>query len=142
MPALKLPPQVIEFLQQPNPAVIGCIRPDGFPMTVATWYDWEDGRALVNMDASRRRLAWIRQNPRVSLTILDKDWYRHVSLYGLVVEFKDDIDLADIDRLSVRYRGHPYVSRHSKRVSAWIEPHGWHGWDPSQRKLASPKKQK
>ncbi len=128
---LKIPSQVDEFLRRPNPSVMGCVRPDGFPMTVATWYDWEDGRILVNMDAGRRRLAWIKGNPKVSLTVFGDDWYRHVSLYGLVVSLHDDTDLSDIDRLALRYSGNAFRSRTAKRVSAWIEPHGWHVWDPS-----------
>ncbi|TMD72921.1 MAG: PPOX class F420-dependent oxidoreductase [Chloroflexi bacterium] len=129
--ALTLPLQVDEFLSRPNASVIGCVRPDGFPMTVATWYDWEDGRILVNMDAGRRRLAWIRLNPKVSLTVFGDDWSRHVSLYGLVATLREDSDLRDIDRLARRYSGNPFPSRTAKRVSAWIEPHGWHGWDLS-----------
>jgi PPOX class probable F420-dependent enzyme len=128
---LNLPPQVEAFLKQPNAAVIATVRPDGFPMTVATWYDWDAGRVLVNMLAQRARLAWMRSNPKVSLTIFDDDWYRHVSLYGEVVQLEDDTDLADIDRLALRYTGKPFRNRSVKRVSAWIDPLGWHGWDPS-----------
>jgi PPOX class probable F420-dependent enzyme len=131
LPALELPPRVIEFLNKPNPAVIASIRPDGFPMTVATWYDWQDGLILVNMRDSRSRLRWMRLNPKVSLTVLDENWYRHVSLYGNVVKIADDVDLRDIDRLSRRYGGAPFANRAAKRVSAWIEPVGWHGWDDS-----------
>ncbi|TMB87582.1 MAG: PPOX class F420-dependent oxidoreductase [Chloroflexi bacterium] len=129
MPVLELPPAVDHFLKLPNPAVIACVRPDGFPMSVATWYDWQDGRILVNMHESRSRLRWMRANPKVSLTVLGEDWYRHVSLFGLVVSIADDTTLADIDRLSRRYTGRPFSKRTAKRVSAWIEPHGWHGWD-------------
>ena len=128
---LNLPPQVEAFLKQPNAAVIATVRPDGFPMTVATWYDWDAGRVLVNMLAQRARLAWMRSNPKVSLTIFDDDWYRHVSLYGEVVQLEDDTDLADIDRLALRYTGKPYRNRKVQRVSAWIDPLGWHGWDPA-----------
>jgi PPOX class probable F420-dependent enzyme len=131
VPTLKLPPTVVEFLRRPNAAVIACVRPDGFPMTVATWYDWDDGLLLVNMDEVRSRLGWMRNNPKVSLTVLDENWYRHVSVYGQVVRFRDDTDLADIDRLSRRYGGAAFRERAAKRVSAWIEPHGWHVWDPS-----------
>jgi hypothetical protein len=117
--------------------VIACIRPDGYPMTVATWYDWEDGLILVNMHERRSRLRWLRANPKASLTALGggtpadarDDWYRHVSLFGSVVRFADDSTLADIDRLCLRYTGKPFSNRRAKRVSAWIEPHGWHGWD-------------
>ena len=134
---LTLPTEVVEFLKLPNAAIIATIRPDGFPMTVATWYDWDDGRLLVNMDARRARLRWMRANPKVSLTIFDDDWYRHVSIHGTVTEIRDDPDLAGIDRMSRRYGGRPFRNRKAHRVSAWIEPVGWHGWDPSGR-LSSP----
>lgn len=131
MSELTLPRRVVQFLEQPNAAVIASVRPDGYPMSVVTWYEWEDGRILVNMNEVRSRLRWMRLNPRVSLTIFDADWYRHVSLYGLVVAIEDDTDLSGIDRLAVRYTGRPFGDRHAKRVNAWIEPRGWHGWDDS-----------
>ena len=52
MPQPPLPPELDAFLAKPNAAVIATVRPDGSPVTVATWYDWEDGRVLVNMDAA------------------------------------------------------------------------------------------
>jgi len=137
MPELKLPARVERFLKQPNAAVIATLRPDGFPMSVVTWYDWDAGRILVNMNAIRSRLRWMRLNPKVSLTVFDADWYRHVSLYGMVVAIEDDAGLAGIDRLAVRYTGRPFGDRGAKRVNAWIEPLGWHGWDDSGE-LASP----
>ena len=126
---LTLPPLVEEFLKKPNGAVIACIRPDGYPMTVVTWYDWEDGRILVNMNEIRARISWMRVNPKASLTVFDSDWYRHVSLFGRVVTMQEDAGLVDIDRLSRRYTGKPFGDRKANRVSAWIEPVGWHGWD-------------
>ena len=133
---LSLPPQVHEFLRQPNPAVIAVIRPDGFPITVATWYEWDDGRVLVNMLGARARLRWMRSNPKVSLTVFGADWYTHVSLYGMVVAIEDDADLSGINRLAIRYTGKPWT-RQVHRVNAWIEPLGWHGWDPAGA-LSSP----
>jgi PPOX class probable F420-dependent enzyme len=120
---------VNEFLSRSNPAVVATLRPDGSPHTVPTWYDWEDGRVLLNMDESRLRLGYLRRDPRASLTVLDADdWYRHVSLIGRVVSIQDDADLADIDHLAVRYTGKPFRRRDSARVSAWLEPERWHGW--------------
>ena len=124
-----LPPKVLEFLARPNPAVIATVRPDGQPVSVATWYLLEEGEILVKMDESRRRLEYLRADPRVSLTVLAADdWYTHVSLQGRVVRFDNDPDLADIDRLAQHYRGHPYLNREQKRVSAWIEVATWHWW--------------
>ena len=131
MPEPPLPPRLDAFLTRPNAAVIATVRADGFPVTVATWYDWEDGRLLVNMDESRKRLAHLRADPRVSLTVMDlSDWSVHVSLQGRVVSLEDDPDLAGIDRLSVRYTGQPYAVRDRRRVSAWIEIERWHAWRP------------
>jgi PPOX class probable F420-dependent enzyme len=130
MPKVPVPPEVDEFLAEPHPAVIAALRPDGSPHTVPTWYDWEDGRVLLNMDASRLRLRFLRRDPRASLTVLDKEsWYRHVSLIGRVVSIEDDPDLAGIDRLALRYTGKPFSRREAKRVSAWLEPDRWHTWE-------------
>jgi PPOX class probable F420-dependent enzyme len=129
MPRVPVPPEVDAFLVQPHPAVVGTIRPDGSPHTVATWYDWEKGRVLLNMEDTRLRLDYLRRDPRVSLTVLSAEsWYHHVSLLGSVVSIEEDADLRDIDRLSLRYTGKPYRKRDRKRFSAWMEPDRWHAW--------------
>jgi PPOX class probable F420-dependent enzyme len=130
MPTLPFPAHVRKLLEKPNPAVVGTLRSDGQPVTVATWYLLEkDDRVLLNMDHTRVRLKHLRRDPRVSLTVLDAaGWYTHVSLVGRVVEWADDDGLADIDRLSQHYVGRPYRNRESPRVSAWIAVDRWHGW--------------
>jgi PPOX class probable F420-dependent enzyme len=128
MPKPPLPAELDEFLSRPNPSVIATLRPDGSPHTAATWYLWEDGRLLVNMDEGRRRLDHLRADPRVSLTVLADDWYRHVTLQGRVTSLEDDPQLEHIDRLSRHYIGRPYPQRDRARVSAWIEVERWHSW--------------
>jgi PPOX class probable F420-dependent enzyme len=129
VPPVPVPPEVDAFLAQPNPAVVASLRPDGSPHTVATWYDWEEGRVLLNMEQTRLRLRFLRGDPRAALTVLDgNDWYRHVSLIGRVVSIEEDSDLVDIDRLAVRYTGQPFRRRDAQRVSVWFEPERWHGW--------------
>ena len=83
-----------EFLTRPNPAVIATLRPDGFPHTAATWYVWEDGRVLVNMDATRRRLEpfgvrFIHASPAQTSKFLDaeiKRWGEMVRALNLSVD--------------------------------------------------------
>lgn len=123
-----VPEHIDTMLAEPNPAVMATVRPDGMPVSVATWYLWEKGRLLVNMDGGRRRLAYLRENPRASLTVLNgSDWYSHVSLQGTVT-FEDDPDLEAIDRLSRHYTGKPYPARDRPRVSAWVDVETWHAW--------------
>lgn len=129
MPEPPLPPELRALLAKPNPAVITTLRKDGQPVSVATWYVLDGDRVLVNMDATRRRLQHLRNDPRVSLTVLDEaGWYTHVSLLGRVTELRDDEGLRDIDRIARHYTGRAYPDRESPRVSGWVQIDRWHGW--------------
>jgi PPOX class probable F420-dependent enzyme len=129
MPLVPVPPEVDAFLAQPNPAVVATVSPRGEPHTAATWYDWEDGRVFLNMDESRLRLRYMRQNPAVALTVLGEDsWYAQITLLGRVVSIEDDPELVGIDRLSNRYYDRPFHNRDAKRVSAWMQPERWSSW--------------
>ena len=130
MPKPPLPNELQALLREPNPAVMASLKPDGGPLSVATWYLWEHGRLLVNLDHRRARLEHLRTDGRVSLTVLDTDdWYRHVSLRGRVAEIVADVALKDIDRISDHYRGEPYRNRDSPRFSVWIDVDRWHAWN-------------
>jgi PPOX class probable F420-dependent enzyme len=99
-------------------------------VSVATWYVMDGDRILVNMDASRKRLDYLRGDPRVSLTVFDGDhWYSHVSMQGTVVEIAPDEGLAGIDRIARHYTGEPFSNRRRGRVNAWITIDRWHGWE-------------
>ncbi len=138
MPKPPVPAEIDRFLALPNPAVIATVRPDGQPVSVATWYIWEGGRALVNMDEGRKRLSYLRAEPKVGLTVLaEGDWYSHISLTGRVVLIEDDPDLVDIDRLARHYGMDGYRVRDRRRVSAWIEIDGWHAWGGRFRGVTS-----
>ena len=129
MPTSPLPDGLKAFLAEPNPSVIATVTPEGEPHSAATWYLWEDGRVLVNMAATRKRLEHMRRDPNVSLTVLGKDtWYYQVTLRGTVVEIADDEGLAGIDRLCNHYMGSDYSARDDPRVNAWFEVDSWYGW--------------
>lgn len=123
-----VPADVVELLKKPNPAVMATVRSDGTPVSVATWYLWEDGRILLNLDAGRKRLEYLRADPRVSLTVLDgESWYRHVSMQGTVT-LQEDPDLSVIDRLALHYNERPYPNRDRPRVSAWLDIEHYNVW--------------
>jgi len=129
MPPLPLPQELDELLARPNPAVVATVRRDGSPHTAATWYDWRNGRILLNMDESRARLQHMRANPEIALTVFDGvDWYRHVTLFGRVVSIEPDVDLRDIDQLALRYDGEAFATRDHGRFSAWMQPTRWTSW--------------
>jgi PPOX class probable F420-dependent enzyme len=130
MSAEPMPERVVDLLRLPNPAVMATLAADGRPVTVATWYLFEDdGRILLGLDAKRARLKHLRADPRVSLTVLAQDdWYTHVSLQGRVASITDDVGLRDIDRLARQYTGDAYPNRERPRVSVRVEVERWHVW--------------
>jgi PPOX class probable F420-dependent enzyme len=125
---MPLPPEIVEMLSHPNPAVMGTVRRNGSPVTVATWYLYRNGEIVVNMDAERRRLDHIRHDPRVSLTVLDRDdWGTHVSMQGHLT-LLDDRDLRDIDEIARHYTGQQYPQRDRPRITGVLDIETWHGW--------------
>jgi len=133
VPTSPLPDELRDLLAKPNPAVMASVRADGQPVSVATWYLLDGDRFLVNLDEGRKRLDHLRQDPRVSLTVLAEDWYTHVSVQGRVTELRDDVGLVDIDRIAQHYTGKPYRNRDRGRVSAYIEVDRWHGWGAARK---------
>ena len=132
MPSAPLPPALLAFLASPRPAVVGTVRPDAVPVTTACWYGLgRDGRVLLTMDRDSFRLRHLRANPHVALTVLGSDWYNQLSLLGRAVEFREDMDLADIDRLSQHYLGEPYEDRDYSGITVLVEIDRYHTWgDP------------
>jgi PPOX class probable F420-dependent enzyme len=130
MASTPLPDHILEFIRQPNPAVMATVAADGRPVSVATWYLLDDdGTVLLGLDAERARLKHMRRDPRVSLTALSEgNWGTHVSVQGRVLSIVDDVGLRDIDRLCRHYIGQPYPDRERPRVSAHVEIERWHAW--------------
>jgi PPOX class probable F420-dependent enzyme len=128
---VELPSALRTFLERPNPAVMATTREDGRPVTVATWYLLEaDGRIMINLDAERVRLQHLRRDPRFALDVLDGDnWYTHVALQLDIVEITDDIELADIDALSIHYGGRRYDNRDRPRVTVRAGITKFMGWN-------------
>ncbi len=124
---MNLPPELEEFLAAPRIAVLATVRRDGEPATTACWYDLEEGRLLITMYETARRLPNVRHNPHLALTIVGEDPYQHLSLAGRVVEMWDDPELKVMDRLSMRYTGEPWPER-EPCVSMLVEIDRWHSY--------------
>jgi len=123
-----LPDRVAQFLSAPRPAVVGTLRPDGAPSTVATWYLWlGEGRILLSMDQDGFRARCVARDRRIALTVIGDDWYDQISVRGTVVELRADEGWADIDALSQHYRGVPYPrDADFSPISAVMQIEGWH----------------
>jgi len=136
VPKTPLPDDLEEFLRAARPAIIGSLRPDGSPSTVATWYLWlGNNRFLLSMEDGGFRARCLERDGRVSLTVLAEDWYEHVSIRGSVVELRGDPDWADIDALSRHYRGVAYPrDADFAPTTAIVEVDAWHEFRSTTRR--------
>jgi PPOX class probable F420-dependent enzyme len=129
VPTTELPEPLREILAKPNLAVMTTLKPDGQPVSVATWYLMDGDGFLVNLDHTRKRIEYLRRDRRVALIVLDGDDPRgYISVQGSASAIRDDLDLADADRLWKQYVGDSYPDRTHKRVSVHIQVDRWHAW--------------
>jgi len=133
-------PDVRSFLESMRvPCVISTLRPDGHPITSATWFGFLDGDIVVSTPALRNKARNVRQDPRISFVVDTKEMpYRGVAIEGLA-EVVADTDGAIIGAIVTRYLGPDGAARmqarldgagervilriHPQRVRPWaIEP--------------------
>jgi PPOX class probable F420-dependent enzyme len=120
MPRVPLPSWAERYLAQPRDAVLATVRHDGAPAAVPCWYAYSEGHVFLSMGARAMRLKSIRRDPRVALSVLANDPSRHLSLSGVAIAIRPDLDLEDIDRLSQRYQGREWDERGSTDMTTVV----------------------
>jgi PPOX class probable F420-dependent enzyme len=110
---------VQRLLDEPNIAVIATLMPDGSPQTSAVWVA-RDGEAVVFATTDTLKLANARRDPRVSVTVCDRDDpYLELNIRGTVTSVDSDRGTALIDELSQLYYGETPYPYH-KPGQAWF----------------------
>lgn len=124
MPALDQ--RVRELAQAPNFATLSVILRSGRPMTHVMWVDAEEDHVLINTEAHRAKFRAVERDPRVTVTIWQRDDpYTYAEVRGEVVEtVRGQEARAHIDSLSRKYRGKDYddAAITSERVILRIAP--------------------
>jgi PPOX class probable F420-dependent enzyme len=106
---LALPDDLRDLLSRPRPCVIMTLLPDGSPHATEVWVDVDGDHVLVNSVEGHRKVANVRRDPRVAVTVLDPDeTSRYLSVRGRVVEVTREGAADHIEKLAHRYTGRPY----------------------------------
>ncbi|MFG2629248.1 PPOX class F420-dependent oxidoreductase [Streptomyces sp. NPDC048473] len=97
---------VRNLLDEPVPAVLATVNPDGSPQTSVVWVARDDNDDLLISTADgRRKVRNLRRDPRASLTVYDpKDPLQYVELRG-VATIAEDPGRELAVRLAVEYEG-------------------------------------
>jgi PPOX class probable F420-dependent enzyme len=114
-----------EFLEQPYVGEVTTLRPDGSPHTTVVWVDTDTNEVTFNTAVGRAKERYLRQDPRVSLIVVDPDnAYRWVSVSGNAELTTEGAD-AQIDKLAKKYLGkdeYPWRSPEEERITVRIHP--------------------
>jgi len=114
-------------IESANIAFLATLMPDGSPQVSPVWVDLEEGLVLVNTARGRAKERNCRRDPRVAISIADReDPYNHVDVRGRVVEtVEGDEAEAHIDKLAKKYLDedvYPWKDPSEARVLLKIEP--------------------
>ena len=117
-----IPDDVRELFAARNFAHLATIGPKG-PTSVPIWIDVDGDRLFFFTQSGSRKAKNIADDPRVALSIVDRDDpYRQADVRGRVVERLDgDAALAAMDRLAQKYTGAPFPMRNPETVAFLIE---------------------
>ena len=109
-----------------NFAAFTVLLGSGQPMTHVMWVDADDDHVLINTEVHRAKFRAIRRDPRVTVTIWQRDDpYTFAEVRGRVVETITGPDARrHIDALSQKYRNRDYDETNiaSERVILRIAP--------------------
>lgn len=127
---MPLPDSLARLVEGPNFAMLTTLFEDGSPQTQVMWVDADDEHLLINTEVHRAKYANVQRDPRVAVTIWDRENpYRYVEVRGRVVGEVGGQQARDhIDALAQRYFGRDYDPDNiqSERVILRIAPERIH----------------
>lgn len=118
--------EVRQLAQGPNIGVITTLMPDGQPQSHPVWVDVEGDALVVNTEVHRTKYTNLQRDPRVTLTILNRENpYNYAEVRGKVsATVGGEEARRHIDELAHKYLGTDYdpAAITSERVKVKITP--------------------
>ena len=111
------------LLDRPNFAHLATLMADGSPQSAPVWVVRDGDRIVVTTGESSLKASNTRRDPRVALSITDKDDpYVEAQIRGRVIERRPDHELAAVDAAARKYTDQPFPWRTPEgRVALVIE---------------------
>ncbi len=103
------------LLDGPTPAIYAVTGSDGRANLTPMWFDYEGANVLVNVATHRKKVEWIRANPKMSLILVNQaNMYHWVSIKCTVKReiLEDDPKegarvTAQLDKIWTKYTNNP-----------------------------------
>jgi PPOX class probable F420-dependent enzyme len=123
---IELSPEHIRLLREPNLAHVATLMKDGRPQTSPVWVDFDGTHVLINTATGRQKPRNIERDPRVALSVVDREWVqRYVEIRGRVVEMTTEGAFEHYAMLARKYAGpkaRPREVPGESRLIVRIEP--------------------
>ena len=103
--AVSLNDAVRKLVDEPNPAVLATVNPDGGPQTSVVWVRRDGNDLLISTAAGRRKERNVRRDPRVSLTVYDHDDPQQYAEVRGLADVSEDVGRKLAVQLAEEYEG-------------------------------------
>jgi PPOX class probable F420-dependent enzyme len=121
----KLSSQDVELLNEPQIANVATVMADGSPQVTPVWVDTDGEHVLFNTAKGRVKHRNLLRNPKVAISVVDRDdQYRLVLVRG-TAEFVEEGADEHIDKLAKKYLGadsYPFRKADEQRVIVRVRP--------------------
>jgi PPOX class probable F420-dependent enzyme len=126
MASTTIPEKFLPVLQQKKAfAQLATLMEDGSPQVTPVWFDYKNGKFIVNTARGRVKDRNMSRDARVALDIVDPDNpYSHLAVRGKVVRRTEEGGDESIDKLAKKYLDkdkYPYRQPGEVRVIYEIE---------------------
>ncbi|MCZ6474304.1 MAG: pyridoxamine 5'-phosphate oxidase family protein [SAR324 cluster bacterium] len=122
---IDLDPIYRQLIDEPVPASFAVLGSDGRPNLTPMWFDYEGSTVLINVASHRKKIKWIRANPRLTILLINPaNMYHWMSIKCTVKhELSEDNPeegarvTAQVDKVWTKYTGNvpPYGLRDPSR---------------------------
>ena len=110
-----LDPIYKRLLDEPVAAVFAVLGSDGRSNLTPMWFDYEGSTVLVNVATHRKKVEWIRANPKLTILLMNPENMYHwisvkctVSREILEYDPKEGQRVTDqLDKICTKYTGNP-----------------------------------
>ncbi len=122
---MKLPESVKKLIDEPNIAFFATLMKDGSPQVTPVWVDRENDFILVNTAEGRIKANNVKRDPRVAISIADRNNpYSMSTIRGKVVDITEEGADSHIDKMAKKYTGqdrYAWKKQTEKRIIIKIE---------------------
>ena len=118
--------KAVKLLKEKNLVFLATTMKDGSPQVSPVWADLEDDYIMINTAEGRIKHTNVKRDPRVAISIVDKNNPLDMTaIRGVVEKIIPDYDYQHANKLTKKYLGvdkYPFRRDNEKRVIFKIKP--------------------